>query len=67
MNYFRGKLNQAGMKLEGKASGDGSILSRLQANKGIPNHLSPIIYRHSNQHRNKSQIVRFSISVSSFY
>lgn len=42
-NHLRGMLRQEGIKLKAKAFDDESIFTRLQENKSIPKHLSPII------------------------
>jgi len=42
-NHLRGMLRQEGIKLKTKAFDDESIFTRLQENKSVPKHLSPII------------------------
>ena len=42
-NHLRGMLRQEGLKLKAKAFDDESIFTRLQENKSVPKHLSPIV------------------------
>ena len=42
-NHLRGMLRQEGIKLKAKAFDDESIFTRLQENKSVPKHLSPIV------------------------
>jgi len=42
-NHLRGMLRQEGIKLKPKAFDDESIFTRLQENKSVPKHLSPIV------------------------
>ncbi len=47
-NHLRGMLRQEGIKLKAKAFDDESIFTRLQENKSVPKHLSPIVASYGN-------------------